>query len=140
MAELDISGSYLVTIGRGAGPETWLFLSVQHADGTPALLNFPDPATGAAGPVDVFVGLSAMFGAFDLPVRIVEVQPMPLGFYGLRLEGTDEFDRDIAKVSPTTLGIIVSSGGDRGQGIACACSVGTVTSWLPDRTQDPPRG
>jgi hypothetical protein len=139
MPDLDVSASFLTTIGHGAGPETWVFLSVNNEDGQPVLLDFPSPPQGLPSPVTVFVGLSAMFGVADLPLRIVEVQPMPLGFYGLRVEGTDQFDKDISQVSPSTLGIVVESDAGRGQALACDCGVVGVSSWLPERTQDKPR-
>jgi hypothetical protein len=137
MAELDVSATFLITIGRGAGPETWVLLSVSHEDGSPVLLDFPGPNNpSTTDPVTVFVGLSAMFGVTDLPLRVTEVQAMPSGFYGLRVEGTDEFDRDVSKVSPSTLGIVVAAGSDRGQALACDCGVAGVSSWFGDRTRE----
>jgi hypothetical protein len=137
MAELDVCGSFLITIGRGAGPETWVVISVASEDGKPVSLTFPkDPEEG---PVDIFIALSAMFGAFDIPLRIVEVQPEPAGFYGLRVEGPSDLGVRLEATRPSALGIVVDNGKNRGQALACSCGGAEVTAWFGDRTQERPR-
>jgi hypothetical protein len=74
MAELDVSGTFLITVGRGiTGPETWLVLSVNNEDGTPKILNFPKNLDERQ-PVYVFIALSAGLGPIEVPLRIAEVQ------------------------------------------------------------------
>jgi hypothetical protein len=136
MAELDVSGSFLITIGRGNGPETWVAVSVSSEDGKPASLKFPK-RSGGLQPVEIFVALSAMFGAFPIPLRIVEVQAQPAGFYALRLEAPADLGARLDATRPSTLGIIVDDGIDRGQALACSCGGAEVTSWLAGRTQAP---
>ena len=135
MAELDVSGSFLITIGRGAGPETEVVLSVSEEDGTPKNLHFP--ADPDEGPADISVVLSAMFGAYQLPLRIVESQPMQTGFYGLRVETTSDLGVTIEDTRPSTLGVFVNDGTDRGQALACSCGGAEVTPWFGERTHEP---
>lgn len=137
MAELDVSGTFLITIGRGAGPETWLVLSVNNEDGTPKLLNFSQNSDDQQ-PAHVFIALSAMFGALEIPLRIAEVQPQEPGFYGLRVEINDPRELGNAQLEatrPSTLGVVVADGTDRGQALACSCGGAEVTSWFADRTR-----
>ena len=136
MAELDVSGSFLITIGRGNGPETWLSLSVNSEDGQPVAIDFPK-TLGGDGPVEVFVTLSAMFGPFPIPLHVVEVQSQPLGFYGLRVVAPGDLGAKLEAMRPATLGVVVTPKTDRGQGLACACGGARVTSWLAGRTQRP---
>jgi hypothetical protein len=35
MAELDVAGGFIITIGTGRGPETWVMVSVADAHGKP---------------------------------------------------------------------------------------------------------
>ncbi len=133
MAELDIQGAFLITIGHGAGPETELALSVAREDGTPAPIDFDRDR------VDIFLALSAMFGAFSIPLRIVNVQPGPLSFWGLRLEAPGDLGVTLAATVPAALGIVVETqDGDRGQGIACSCDGAHVTSWFGEQVKDAP--
>lgn len=136
MAELDVSGSFLITIGRGAGPETWVVISVSSEDGKPKLLNFPKKPDGQQ-PASVFVVLSAMWGAHEIPLRIVEVRQQEPGFYGLRVEPSSNdaaVDR-LEAIRPSTLGIVIDDGTDRGQALACSCGAAEVTAWFADRTR-----
>ncbi len=134
MAELGVSGSFLITIGHGAGPETWVVVSVGSDDGNPKFLDFPagDPDQG---PADVFVVLSAMSGAMEIPLRIVDLQPMQLGFYGLRVEAPDDLEVRLEDTRPSTLGIVIDDGTDRAQALACSCGAADVTPWFGERTQ-----
>ncbi len=138
MAELDVSGAFLMTIGRGSGPETWLTISVNSEDGQPALINFPKKL-GGDGPVQVFVALSAMFGAFAVPLHVVEVESQAPGFYGLRVVPPGDLGVKLEDMRPATLGVTVTTKQDRGQALACDCGGGQVTSWIPGRTQKPSR-
>jgi hypothetical protein len=137
MAELDVAGSFLITIGRGAGPETCVVLSVSDADGKPVVLHFPNPPDADRRPVYIFVALSAMFGAFEIPLRIVEVQPQEAGFYGLGVEGPRDLGVRLEQIRPSTLGIVVETGADRGQALACACPAADVTPWFGGAVQHP---
>lgn len=135
MAALDVSGTFFITIGRGDGPETWVVVSVNNEDGTPKLLNFPKDSRG---PAYIFVALSAMFGAFAIPLGIVEVQPQEAGFYGLRVEAPGDVGVRLEKMRPSSLGVVIADGMDRGQTLACSCGGAEVTSWFANRTQEPP--
>ena len=139
MAKLDVSGTFLITIGHGEGPDTWIALSVSSDDGNPKSLDFQDPDPQdpfADQPVDVFVALSAMFGAFRIGLRIVEVQEQEPGFYALRVVGPSDLSH-IEQTRPSTLGIVVDDGTDRGQALACSCGAADVTPPFGERTQEP---
>ena len=139
MAELDVSGSFLITIGRGAGPETWVVISVSSEDGMPKLLDFNYPGQpDSEHPAQVFVALSAMFSTFAIPLRIVEFQPMPLGFYGLRVEAPSDLGVRLEATRPSALGVVIDDGTDHGQALACSCGGAEVTSWFADRTREKP--
>ena len=135
MAELDVSGSFLITIGRGDGPETWVVVSANDEDGNPVFFKFPKNPQN--GPVRVFVALSAMFGAYEIPLYIKEMQPMEDGFCGLRVEAPSDLGVTLDKLRPSSLGIVVTVKKDRGQALACDCGGAKVTSWFPDKTQKP---
>ncbi len=134
MANLDVSGNFLITIGHGEGPETNVVLSVSEEDGNPKLLDFPDPPDSRQ-PAHVFVVLSAMFGAFQISLRIVEVMPMEAGYYGLRVEAPSDLGVRLEQTRPSVLGIVVDDGTDRGQALACSCGGAEVTPWFGERTQ-----
>ncbi|CAA9418840.1 hypothetical protein AVDCRST_MAG82-1290 [uncultured Rubrobacteraceae bacterium] len=101
-------------------------------------VNFRDPQRPAVEqPVDVFVALSAMFGAFPIPLRIVEVQQQEVSFYALRVEAPRDLGIRIEQTRPSTLGIIVDDGPDRGQALACSCGAADVAPWVGEHTQTP---
>jgi hypothetical protein len=137
LAELDVSGSFIITIGTGKGPETWVMVSVMHENGKPTVLNLA-PEDSTQGPVSIYVALSAAFGAAVLPLYIREVQTIYTqpGFYGLRVEGPADFGQ-IENNGVTTLAIVVDTGKDRGQTLACACGKAEVTKWCADRMKQP---
>ena len=137
MAELDVDGAFLITIGGGQGPETNVVVSVSAEDGRPEMLTIPKNPD--EGPVSIFIALCAMFGAFDIPLRITAFQPMPLGFYGFRVEAPPDLGVRIEDTVPATLGIVVDTGQDRGQALACSCGGAHVTSWIPEQKQKPDR-
>ncbi len=139
VAKLGVSGSFLITIGHGAGPETEVVLSVSDQDGNPKLLDFREPPSDEQ-PVRVFVALSAMFGAYEISLRIVEVRTLETGFYGLRVEAPKSEVGRLENMRPSALGIVVDDGTDRGQALVCACGGADVTSWFGERTQTPPEG
>jgi hypothetical protein len=132
MAELDVSGSFIITIGTGRGPETWVMVSVAHEDGKPAALKIPTDDT-SPGPVRIYVALSAAFGAALLPLYIKDIQTIYTqpGFYGLRVEGPEDFGQ-VENNGVTTIAIVVDTGKDRGQALACACAKAEVTKWWTD--------
>ena len=134
MANLDVSGNFLITIGHGEGPETNVVLSVSDEDGKPKFLDFPDPPDSRQ-PAHVSVVLSAMFGAFQISLRIVEVMPMETGYYGLRVEAPSDLGVRLEQTRPSVLGIVVGDGTDRGQALACSCGGADVTPWFGERTQ-----
>jgi len=73
----------MIKIGRGAGPEVIAFLAVGNLDGTPVVLD-PD-----ALPIEIFTGLTAMFGTSSFPCEITDVQgpyPPPVGLVGFTVE------------------------------------------------------
>ena len=138
MAELDVSGSFLITIGRGSGPETWLSISVSDEDGQPGTIHFPKKL-GGDGPVQVFVALSAMFGAYPVPLDVVEVESQPAGFYGLRVVAIGGLGVKLEDMRPSTLGVTVTTKQGRGQALACSYGGAEVTPWFGDRTRKPSR-
>ncbi|MEP7292148.1 MAG: hypothetical protein ABI835_10205 [Chloroflexota bacterium] len=135
MAKLDVSAAFLITVGRGNGAETWVIAAVSDQDGKPVPISFPRPLLGQL-PIDVFVTLSAMFGAFEIPLRVVEVQSQPLGFYGLRVEAPPDLVVRLEAIRPAALGVVVNTGLHRGQALARAPEAAEVTAWLADRVQD----
>src|ERR1041385_1631845 len=135
MAELDVSGSFLITIGRGDGPETWVVVSANQEDGTPVSFSFPK--NPQRGPVHIFVALSAMFGAYEIPLTIVETQSMEPGFCGLRVRAPTDLGATLKDIRPSSLGIVVTVEMDRGQALACDCGGAEVTSWIPDKQKSP---
>jgi len=136
MAELDVSGSFLITIGRGDGPETWVIVSTNDENGKPMLFKFPKHLE--EGPVRIFVALSAMFGAYEIPLTIKEWQPMEAGFCGLRVAAPSDLGVKLHQLRPSSLGIVITAGKNRGQALACDCGGADVTSWFPDQTLKPP--
>jgi hypothetical protein len=114
-------------------PHTELVISVANEDGTPALVDFEKDR------VDVFLARSAMFGAFSIPLKIVDVRPMPLTFWGLLVEAPGDLGVRLDATIPAALGIVVESGGNRGQAIACSCAGAQVTSWFGERVKSHPR-
>jgi len=137
MAELDVSGSFLITVGRGQGPETWVVVSVNNQDGTPVDLKFPKHLQ--EGPVHVFVALSAMLGPSEIPLYIVEVQPMESGFCGLRVQAPSDLGVKLEDVKPSSLGIVVTVKKDRGQALACDCGAAQISNWHAATTQKLPK-
>ena len=133
MAQLNVEGAFLITIGHGSGPETIVVISVSDGEGRPVIVDLDQE-------VEAFVALSAMFGNFAIPLRIVDHQPMPLGYYGFRVEAPKDLGVDVYETVPATLGIVVEKGGDRGQTLACSCEGARVTSFFGRQVQEPPKG
>jgi hypothetical protein len=133
MAELDVEGGFIITIGTGKGPETWVMVSVTDEHGKPVTLNIV-PGDLSPQPISIFVALSAAFGAAMLPLYIQDVQTIYTqpGFYGVRVEGPEDFG-SIENNGVTTIAIIVDTGKARGQALACACAKAEVTKWWDDR-------
>lgn len=131
MAKLDVSGSFLITIGRGNGPENWVVLSVNDQTGA--------PVNPHESQIEVFVVLSAMFGAFQIPLHIAEFQdsPMPPGFINFRVTVPGDLGQSLHAIRASTLGVTVTTKTDRGQAMICPCGVAQVESWLPDRVREP---
>lgn len=136
MAELDVSGSFLITIGRGQGPETWVVVAANYENGKPVAFKFPKHLL--EGPVRIFVALSAMFGAFEIPLIIKEIQAMEDGFCGVRVQAPDDLGVKLDSIRPSSLGVVVTVGKDRGQALACDCGGAKVTSWFGDRMRKVP--
>ena len=133
MAQLDIAGSFIITIGQGRGPETWVVVSTNGEDGSP----FQLPQDPDQGSVEVFVALSPMFGAFEIRLRIVEFKFGEPGFCALRVEAPHDLGVKLEDMRPSTLGIVVEAGGDRGQALACSCKPAEVSSWFGETTKEP---
>jgi hypothetical protein len=112
---LDVLASFHVSSGHGAGPaapETWVVIDVRGVGGFAGqakVINFPDPPDpDARKPVHVFVVLSAMFGARQINLRIVEVKKMDeAGVYGLRVEAPADLGVKLEEIRPSTLGIYI---------------------------------
>jgi hypothetical protein len=62
----------------------------------------------------------------------------PLSFWGLRLEAPDDLGVTLDATVPAALGIVVETGGNRGQAIICSCAGARVTSWFGERVKDAP--
>ena len=116
---LDVFASFHISSGNGASPETpetWVVIDASHKQGGAKNLEFPDPpdpdATFPKNPVHVFVVLSAMFGARQIKLRIVEVKRMEeanvKGVYGLRVEAPADLGMRLEEIRPSTLGIRIS--------------------------------
>nr|AUN37603.1 hypothetical protein [uncultured bacterium] len=131
MAKLDVSGSFLITIGRGNGPETWVVLSVNDQDGA--------PVNPHESQIEVFVAMSAMFGSFAISLHISDFQnpSSPMGFCNFRVtlpSGLGSTTLHSAGIS--TLGVVVTTKTDRGQALICDCGKAEISSWLPDRVRE----
>jgi hypothetical protein len=142
MDHLTVAGSFLITIGHGAGPEVMLLVSTTNPDGMATKLTLPDPSDREAKwPIEVFVGLSAMFGTAALPCIITAVEsiyPPPSGFYGLTVAMRYPDVPKLDKIGLSTLGIIVDTGSARGQALAGSSGVAQVAQWWEDRQPRPP--
>ena len=143
MDELVVTGAFMETVGRGDGPEVVVFLSVQKPDGSPEILSLPDPKdASAAWPIEVFTGLTAMFGGASFPCRIVEVEfPYypPTGYvsFTVELQWANELGR-LSSLGVAALGVIVTSGGARGQGVLASAGAATPQPWVANRQPSKP--
>jgi hypothetical protein len=133
MAELDVEAVFLITVGRGDGPETWVAISVSRDDGSFEQLHFPKHPQD--GPVHAFVALSAMFGAGDVPLYVVEVESQEPGFCAVRVQAPSDVGVKLEEMRPVAIAIVVDTGTDRGQTLACACPGARPTSWAGARTR-----
>ena len=126
MAELIVSGAFAITKGSlgGGASEFWVVVSITHADGKPIDLSFAatdvDP-----GPIVIAIALSVGFGATFIPLHIEEIKDknnssFPAGFYALRVETQKWGDLEVIGVK--TIAIIVTTGKDHGQALACSCA------------------
>jgi hypothetical protein len=112
MAELNVSGAFLITRGMtvGGDPSTWVAISANAADGTPIrFTNDPDEL-----PVTMFITLNPTFGMM-IPLTIVEVRvdfPFP-GFCQVRVETGLSDLPPVDDIHPATLGIVVDTGTGR---------------------------
>ena len=131
MNPLNVSGSFLITIGRGDGPETWVVLSVNDETGA--------PVNPHESQIEVFVALSAMFGAFQMSLHISEFNSSPStsGFCNFRVTLPSGTGTTLHGMRVSSLGVTVTTKSHRGQALVCSCGAADVTSWLPDRIQDP---
>ncbi len=123
----------MITIGHGDGPEVIVFLSVGNLDGTPVALD-PD-----ALPIEIFTGLTAMFGTSSFPCEITDVQnvyPPPAGFVGftVELKWASELGR-LATLGVAALGVVVDNGTDRGQGVIVSAGAASPQTWWSEQRQ-----
>jgi len=137
MPELTVSGAFTVTIGFGQGPEVVAFISACKQDGTPAVF---DPKSNE---LQVFTGLTAMFGTSSFPCVVTDVQstyPAPPGFVGvtLQLKWAEELGR-LNTLGPAALGVIVEADGDRGQGVLTFAAAATPQTWWAQSQHEPPK-
>jgi hypothetical protein len=130
MAKLDISGSFLITIGRGDGPETWVVLSITDDTGA--------PVNPHESQIEMFVALSAMFGAFQISVHIADFQStgFPPGYCSFRIAIPGDLGQSLHSIRASTLGVTVTTKTHRGQAMICDCGVAEVSTWLPDRVRE----
>jgi hypothetical protein len=138
MAELDVSGAFIITIGHGSGPEVEVAISANYEDGKP----YDFPRELEKMPVSIFVALSPMWGGWFLPLKIVKVidqaHSVP-GFCAVRVENEWSDIPPLDQVKPATLGIVVDDGADRGQCLACSCGPAEVSTWWSDKVREPSR-
>jgi hypothetical protein len=142
MDSLNVQGSFLITIGHGAGPEVNVLVSVSDPDGSPTVIDLPDPRDpNADWPIEVFVGLSAMFGTAAFPCKITEVEsvyPPPQGFYGFVVELAYKDLPRLDSIGPSTLGIVVRTSTGRGQALAGSTGVARPETWWQERQPNAP--
>ncbi len=135
MARLDVSGSFIVTVGYGAGPVAWVVVCVSDENGKPYPLSIPtDPNNG---PVQIFIALSAILGPTKIDLRITDTAPQGVGYYWFAVEPPADVGGNLAGMGVSSLGIIVNDGSSHGQGLGCACAPATVATWYATRMQKP---
>ncbi len=145
MASLDVSGAFMLTIGHGEGPEVNVALSIRNEDGTPTVLALPDPKDlEASWPIQIFTGLTAMFGTSAFPCVVTDVQDVfapPPGFAGLvvDLEHSRELGR-LAGLGLGALGVTVEDGPNRGQTVITGTGAATPQTWWSEQQPDAPKG
>jgi hypothetical protein len=137
MGQLSVSGAFTITIGHGDGPEVKAFVSATRDDGSPA------PFDPRSDELEVFTGLTAMFGTASFPCEVTAVEsiyPPPAGFTGVTLElaWVEELGR-LNTLGLAALGVIVASGGDRGQGVLTFAGAGTPQVWWSEQERVAPR-
>src|SRR5262249_54161199 len=122
--KLDVSAHFLITIGHGSGPETELVVATNREDGSPVDLAFPKNPND--GPVEVFISLSTTWGAFlTIALTVVAVAKQRPGFCGLRVTGPADLP-PLENLGISVLGVIVDTGKERGQALACCCKPARV--------------
>jgi hypothetical protein len=132
MAALTVSGAFIITIGHGQGPETWVAILTTYEDGKP----FAFPEKPDEMPVTIFIALSPMWGAWFIPLKIVDVQDQVFqvpGFCGVRVDHEWGDMPALDHMKPSTLGIVVETREDRGQALACSCHPADVATWWEDQ-------
>ena len=105
MAELDVSGSFLITIGRGDGPETWIVVSTNDENGKPMVLNrtnwdtleeaFGDSDDWAGHKVRIKTARTKFQGKPVDGIRLDAIKPKP----ALKDDLDDEIPDDFGKKS-----------------------------------------
>jgi hypothetical protein len=130
MGHLEISGSFIITIGHGAGPETLVEVCASHDDGTPY-----DLLSAKGDQVRFFVALSAMFGSYRIDLDVVDVDHQDAGYAAYQVKVPNDLGVTLDKIRPSTIAIIISDGTDRGQNIACGCAGAEVSSWFGDEVR-----
>lgn len=139
MSELTVSGSFILTIGHGDGPEVELFLSVCNPDGSPANVPFQTPEE-AAGAIEVFTGLTAMFGTMSIPCVITQVEtayPPSAGYVSMTIQ--DRFVGEVGRLDAMGLaavGVTVQVNGDRGQAVLVGSIAATPQQWWPAKLRE----
>jgi hypothetical protein len=137
MAELSVAGAFMITIGTGQGPEVKVFVSANYPDGSPFHFDSSAPQ------VEIFTGLTAMFGTSSFPCDVTEVQtiyPPPNGFVGLTVEL--RWVRELGRLSTLglgALGVIVADGSDRGQGVIGPVGAAMPQTWWSEQTENRPQ-
>ena len=122
MARLIVQASFsFADYGTDPSP-AWLSLSISTEDGQPADLPFPDALhPDRPLPVSGEVLTSELWGGASSEVtapRLVFASPSLPGIYSVEIETADPQHPSLRQLRPLSIGLVVTSGSDRGQALA----------------------
>jgi len=132
MDQIAVDGAFMVTIGRGAGPEVVAFIRATDPDGSPVVFDHQDPG------LEIVTGLSAMFGTASFPCEITDVEtifPPPPGFIGVTvdLRNPGELGGNLAHIGPAALGVTLTRSSGRGVGVLVSAGAAHPQTWWAER-------
>jgi hypothetical protein len=138
MGAIIVSGAFMVGIGQGNGPEVRVVLSTEDESGSPIDLDLQQPE------VEIFTGLTAMFGSSSFPCVITDVQSIfspPAGFVGFTvdLRHPQELGGRLSSLGLGALAVIVDCSAGRGQAVLGPVGAATPQTWWADREPSPER-